>query len=396
MSKVEALITPSVIKWARVTAKISIEEASKKLKRPIEDIVAWETGTKKPSIAQARKASEVYKRPLAVFYLPEPPQDFDTLKDFRRLPRNESREYDSILTFLMRNAVAHQEWTIDFLRNEGTSELSYVGSSSIYDDPTVVAENILKVLEITPDNQCSCRTRDDALRLWILAAEKSGVFIFREGNIDLQKCRGFVLSDKLAPFIFLNSEDAKAAQLFTLVHELCHIWLDQSGISNIEEYGRYPSDEVSAIEQFCNRVASEALLHRQYFNVVWSKLDKAKSIEDRIEKTSKVFKISEETIARRLLDDNVIGNQKYQELRDYYQARWLEFKEKERKRLKLAGGGPTFYTTKAFNNGYSYTQTVIGAFNGGGLSGRDASMLLGVKVNHLAKLALTVGIPRSS
>lgn len=86
MPRVDALITPSVMRWARESAKLSVEEAASKIGRPIEDMTAWEEGTSRPTIPQARKTSEVYKRPFAVFYLPEPPKDFDTLRDFRSLP----------------------------------------------------------------------------------------------------------------------------------------------------------------------------------------------------------------------------------------------------------------------------------------------------------------------
>ncbi len=395
MSSLEALITPSVIRWARESAGLTVQEAAKKLKRPVEDIEAWESGDKRPSITQARKASELYRRPLAAFYLPEPPKDFEILRDYRSLPLDERREYSPKLLVIIRTAIEHQQWTREFLIAEGTEPLSFVGSANIHSLPNEVAINILQTLDVTPDEQYSCRTRDDALRLWMRKAERKGIFIFREGQVDLRECRGFVISDEYAPFVYLNSEDARAAQLFTLVHELTHIWLDQSGISNLSANGLYNFPEASTVEAFCNKVASEALLVRTTFVNEWLKLNNDTTIENRIEKLSDKFKISEEAIARRLLEDGRISNRKYDELRDYYQDRWRKLKDFEKKRLKEAEGGPSFYIKKLSNNGYAYTQTVASAFKGGQISGREASSLLGVKVNHIPKLALAAGFPLS-
>lgn len=393
MSRIEALITPSVLRWARESAGISIQEAAKKLKKPIEDLEAWESGDKRPSIAQARKASELYKRPLAAFYLPEPPKDFDILRDYRSLSVDERRIYSPKLLLIIRTAIERQLWTRDFLLGEGASPLSFVGGANLDDSPTEIANNILLTLGITPDEQCTCRTREEALRLWIRKSERAGIFLFREGKVDLRECRGFVISDEYAPFIYLNSEDARAGQLFTLVHELAHIWLDQSGVSNLFTDGTYKFAEASTIEAFCNKVASEALLVSSIFEHERMRLNSSLVTEDRIEKLSKKFKVSEEAIARRLLEDGHISNKKYEELRNSYQSRWLEQKDIEKRRMKKTSGGPSYYVTKAANNGHAYTQTVISAYKGGQISGREASTLLGVKVNHIQKLAIAAGFP---
>ena len=171
MPRVEALVTPSVIKWAREQAKMSIDEAARKIKRSPADIQAWENGTLRPSIAQARKASEVYRRPLAVFYLPEPPKDFRTLRDFRTLPNNNLREYSSELALLIRTAEYRQEWTREHLLDEGEEPLSFVGSASLNENPRDVARDILETLQLSPQDQQECNTRQGALRLWLEKAE---------------------------------------------------------------------------------------------------------------------------------------------------------------------------------------------------------------------------------
>lgn len=396
MGRVEALITPSVLQWARETAGLTVDQAASRLRRPVADVVAWETGRSRPSIPQARNASQLYRRPLAVFYLPEPPKDFDTLRDYRSLPMDEVRSYGPRLIRLMRTVLEHHQWIKELLTDEGATPLSFVGSASVHDSPREVAHGMLSVLDIDSEDQCSCRTRSDALLLWLRKAERAGIFVSREGGVDLRECRGFVISDQMAPFIYINSEDARAAQMFTLVHELAHVWINESGVSNLLHSGIHRSTEASATEAFCNKVAAEALLVRDRFETEWLRVTNLELVEERIDKLSRVFKVSEEVIARRLLDDGELSTAKYQELRDFYQQRWRDLKRAERARLKAQDGGPSFYVTRVARNGYSFTHTVISAFRDGSVSGREASSLLGVKVNHLQKLAAAAGLPRSA
>jgi len=394
MERVEALITPSVLRWARESAGFSLDEAAKKLGRAVTDVIAWESGESRPSIPQARKASEVFRRPLAVFYLSRPPEDFDTLRDYRRLPLEQTRAYSTRLISLMRTSQERQNWAKDFLRDEGGERIEFVGSASLGDSPLSAARHLRSALDIDRDEQYKCKTREDTLLLWLRKTERAGVFVFREGGIDLRECRGFAASDDIAPFIYLNSEDARSAQMFTLVHELAHLLINQSGVSNLLEDGRYKSNEASTVESFCNQVASEVLLDRERFEIEWTRLTHL-DIEDQIERLSVAFKVSEEVVARRLLDGRRINQGLYRQLREEYQLRWNELKRVKIARMKTQVGGPSFYQTKVANNGYAFTRTVIGAFSGGSLSGREASALLGVKLNYFPKLAAVAAPPPS-
>lgn len=391
-SRSDALITPSVIQWAREKAKLSIGEAAHKIGRPPEDIEKWEDGSKKPSIAQARKAAKAYRRPLALFYLTEPPKEFSTLRDFRLLPNHEFREYSPELSLLIRTTKFRQEWIKEYLLDEGIDELPFVGSRSLYSDPRDVALDILEHLNISPKEQQKCSSRYEALLLWLRHAELAGIYIFRQRQIELKEARGFIISDEVAPFIFINSDDSKAAQIFTLVHELAHLWIDVSGVSNIEHVGAPDDPEALQIEAFCNKVASEAILEEKSFNIAWKLQKQNSSIEEKILKISGVFNISEEVVARRLLERNIISQHHYSELRNYYQERWYEYKKRESNRLKSSSSSPSYYVITLSKNGYAFTETVVGAFLGGAISGRDASSLLNVKTNKIQKLGETAGI----
>lgn len=388
----EALITPAVIKWAREQSGFNLEQVSNKLKRPLEQLESWEKGLDRPTISQARRLSEIYKRPLAVFYMSEPPLQFETLRDYRRLPEDQAREFTTELLELIRQIVEHHEWTRDFFLDEEIDPLSFIGTFNIDDSPKKVAESILDTLNISKDDLFNVRTRGDALRYWIRRAEDAGVFVSRQGSVDLKECRGFVISDEIAPFIYINSSDAEAGQLFTLVHELAHLWLGTSGISNDDIKGVYESGEIRKIEIFCNEVASLALLNEELFREKWSRFDEMTDVETRLSQLSILFKVSEEVIARRLLNERKISSAKYTELRDIFRTRWEEQEAQRKQKMKERPGGPSYYVTKIMNNGLSYTRTVLSAYGDSTITSRDASALLNVKLNNLPKLATKTGI----
>ncbi len=393
----EVNITPKVAAWARTSAGFSKEEAAAKIGRPEEEIAAWESGELKPSMAQIRKACEVYKRPLAAFFLPEPPQDFATLRDFRRLPADVPREYSPNLRFLVRQTRSRQEWLNDLLQSENHPPLGFVGSAHTSDDPLKLAVRIRETVGIAPEEVRDCRTREDALDLWISRSEASGIFVFRAGNLRWEKievieARGFALSDPHAPFIFVNAQDAKAAQVFTLAHELVHLWLNESGVSNLRTAAK-ATTEIDVIEVFCNRVAAEVLVPQNAFQERWKRGDTHAALEERIQLQSKYFKVSEWVIARRLLDWGQISKSKYDELTQDYDKQWQEARARDRERRGEAEGGPSFYRLKLMNDGNAFSRVVLSAYESGSVSGRDASSLLGIKLDKIANFAEMLGVP---
>lgn len=392
MARIRAKITPALMEWARTQARFSPEEAAEKIGRSVDEILAWESGESLPTIPQARKASEVYKRPLALFYMEEPPMDFETLRDFRRLPERTSRTYSPELSLLLRSTIEKQIWTRDYLISEGYEQLEFVGSAGVGEDPIELANTIRNTLNFPLEEQLHCRSRQEALTTWLRKIEQIGIYAFRQREIDLEEARGFVLVDDYAPFIFINSADSRVGQIFTIAHELVHIFLNQQGISNLNSLGKFQDTESEEIEIFCNQVASHVILEDQEFINRWTSTDEDESLFHRIEETSRTFKVSEESIARRLLEKEIISRDTYQELREYYSDRWREFREREMERMRQTEGGPSYYLTTAVKNGYSFTKTVVSAYYSGNIYGNEASSLLNVKVNNLGRLGETVGI----
>jgi len=396
MAKLKAKITPKVLEWARKKSGYSIEVAAKKIGRPSEEILAWEKGEEQPTLAQARKTSEVYKRALAVFFLPQPPKDFDTLRDFRTLPEGIPEEYTPELSFLIRRLQNRQQWLSEFLETEDYEPIDFIGSGSLNEDPIKLAERIRKRLGIKTSEVISCRTREDALHLWIDCIEESGIFVCQAGNlrwekIDVQEARGFVLADSYAPFIFLNAQDAKAAQIFTLAHELVHLWINEPGLSNREPITR-PTLNTEKIEVFCNKVSAEMIVPESLFVKRWQHERKDKQLLERINSLSIYFKASRDVITRKLLDRRIITQSKYVSLIKEFQKEWMARKEREKKERKGKKGGPDYHIIKLINNGIAFTRIVLSAYKSGEISGSEISGLLEIKLNYLPKVAGFVGL----
>ena len=213
MKKQEALVTPSVIKWAREKACYSIPVAAKKIKVDVDELRKWENGVKRPSLAKARKMSEVYRRPLASFYLPEPPKDFSLLKDFRTLD-GVSPQYSTPLVFLMRQMQERQAWLSQYLKEQDYEQLSFIGAGNLQSSEQVMSKNIIKTIWGSEKQYSQMlfeiRDSEDLLDKWIFQCESKGIFISRTSNLNahnvipVKEARGFVISDKYAPFIFIN------------------------------------------------------------------------------------------------------------------------------------------------------------------------------------------------
>lgn len=392
---IDALVTPSVMEWARKKAGYDIPGAASKIGRPEEDIMQWESGELRPTLAQARKAAEVYRRSLAVFYLSDPPKELPTLRDFRHLPGDRSLGYSPELSRLVREIEYRQRWLRDWLAEEEAAPLEFIGDASTSLPAAEVAEMIRSYLGITTGEQLSCSTRNEALNLWIDKAEKVGINICREGGIETEEARGFVFTDEYAPFILLNNDDSKAGRLFTLAHELAHLWINVSGISNLSGLGTEGTSEEDRIEIFCNRVASFALLDNAAFTWLWAEQTSGDSVEEKIRKISDRAKVSEEVIARRLLDSAHISISDYHDLQRKFFLRWkgIKDKEKARQKAKETRGGPSPHLLRVHRNGRSFTQTVLSSYFNEMISGSEASRLLHAKVNNFGKVAEKAGFP---
>ena len=380
-----APITPGVLKWARESAKISAVSAALRISTSEEKIIQWETGEAMPSISQAKKLAEFYKRPFALFFLPEIPRDFTPLQDFRRTG---SIELGTASLFMIREIQERQAWLSDFNEENEMAPLPFIGKFALDNSPSQVAEDILHTLEINPCNYKNLAP----LKVWLTQIEAHGIYVSRSSfihsrmTISVEELQGFAIADNYAPFVFLNTGDWEAPTLFTLVHELAHLWINESGISNISLLDTEPISSYHPIEIFCNEVAACALIPIGGI----SQVDFHKIQHPRIFQISKRWGVSSFALLVRAFNLELITIEQYHNLKaeaEYNFKVFLKHEEIKRAKQKEQGKGtPHPLTLRLNRNGKMFTQTVLEAYKGGQISSSTASQLLNVKINHFPKL----------
>lgn len=382
----KANITPKILKWARESAMMKLEEAAKKVSVPPSKLNEWEEGTSQPTFHQAETLAKAYRRPFALFFLPEVPHDFQPLQDFRT---KNAKPLNTASIFIIREIQQKQAWISDLYKENNEKPLSYIGKFSAQINPKLIALDILQTLNIDPLNYST----DNPIKEWIDKAESKGIFISRTSfihsrlKIDSGELQGFAISDKHAPFVFVNSDDWNAPQLFTILHELAHIWIAQSGISNDIEYGLKHKDKFHPIELFCNKVAANALMPEEVMN---SFENNVFASGNNIFKAAKKLGVSTFAFLVRALNMKLITLDKYYELKIEADVEFQAFlkKEEERKakQKEKKSGGPNFFRLLVNKNGQLFTQVVIDSFRNGFIAPTQASSLLNTRINNFPKL----------
>jgi len=383
----KAFITPNVLKWARESARVSEEIAASKVSVAIDKLKEWEDGTSQPTIKQAQTLAKAYKRPFALFFLPEIPRDFQPLQDFRK---SGSKSLTTSSIFIIREIQQKQTWISDVYSENNEDKLPFVGRFTINDNPQKVAQDILTTLKINPAFYKS----ENPIREWIDSAETKGIFISRTSfihsrlKLDSGELQGFAIADPHAPFVFVNSDDWNAPQLFTLVHELAHIWIAETGISNEVEPEIKNKDKFNPIELFCNEVAANALMPTEI--VLGFDTYSFQSSKD-VFRVAKIFGVSSFALLVRALNLNIISIATYQKLKreaniDFAVYLKREAEKKAKQKQKENSGGPNYFLLQLNRNSRLFTQTVLDAFRSGFIEPTLASNLLNVQVNKFQKL----------
>ena len=389
MKRLSALITADVIRWAREKSHYNLETAAKKIGASAEKLQEWESGKNLPSMTQARKMSQVYRRPLAVFYLPHPPKDFPLLKDFRTV-EGKAPKYSPALVFLMRQIQERQIWLKDHLREQGQKQLNFIGSAHRQSSPKTLSKNIIKSLWGSEKNYFKKASENESiLNSWLNQCEESGIFISRTSHLNshnlipVKEARGFVISDKYAPLIFINSADSKTAQLFTLLHELAHLWLDVSGVP--DHFSINWNSNSSSTEFLCNQTAGEILMPEEKIKN-FSKMKELAEVKEFIEESYQKFSVSRLAFLVRLKSFSLFSNTIFKKLKDQYIKDYERYKIEQKRKMKDTGGGPNSNLLKIYSNGESFTKIVAFSYKEGLISGREASGLLDMKLNRMEKI----------
>ena len=328
----------------------------------------WIEGKKNPTVKQLEKFSKKVHLPYGYFFLSEPPTEKLPIPFFRTTGNDTDKVsvnvYDTILLIQQR-----QDWLRDYLKDNEFEELPFVGSFTQRIVVEEVVNHMRDILGLSEDWASEFATWEEALAYLVEVIEDVGIITVFNGIVqnntsrplNVDECRGFVLVDKIAPFMFINNADGKSAQMFTIVHELAHIWIGQSAGFDFRKI--QPANDPSEI--FCDKIAAEFLVPKNAFNKFWH------SNPD-IKKASKYFKVSEIVIARRALDTNKIAKKEFFAFYENYKNR--EFYKKSNK-----SSGGDFYATKKKRLSITFASHINRAVKSGQLLYRDAYKLTGMK-----------------
>jgi len=379
MERVE--IKPDLYQWA-------IRRSGQKTK----DITArfpklndWIAGTSRPTLKQLEKFANMTSTPVGYLFLASPPDEKVPIPDYRKTITTRGNLPSPDLLETIYICQQRQEWYRDFSRSMGDEPLPFVGKVTINDDIVCTATEIRKTLCMDIDERNNLPTWTEALRRFITQADTIGILVMVNGvvgsnnyrKLDPQEFRGFALSDDIAPLVFINGADTKAAQMFTLAHELSHIWLGNSALSDAEA-SEIPNNE---IEQWCNKVAAELLVP---LDVIRKEYRKDNPIHEEMQRLAKYFKVSTLVILRRIHDAGGLNQNQM----------WQAYKNELQRLQKMPGGsGGDFYLTQIARVSKRFAQALVISTLEGQTLYTDAFHLLGFsKLETFQNLGQRVGV----
>ncbi len=369
---VEAFITPELIKWARERNNLSPDIAAQKINAKF---TAWEKGDERPTLRQAQQLAQKLYVPFGFLFLSEPPSEDIPLPDLRTTRASLGPPSPDFLDLLY-DVLRKQQWYREYQEDEGAEPIPFIGRFALTDSVEAIASNIVSTLGINTAMRQECRNWEGFLREFIRRAEQARILVLRSGivennthrKLDVQEFRGFAISDDLAPLIFINGRDWKAAQIFTLAHELAHLWIGESGISN-PNYLRRPSQQENDIDRKCDQIAAEVLVPNSDFQVRWQ--DDG-DVTRNLDRLAPHYRVSKFVVLRRAYEKQKLASG--EEYRAYYHDLMAGVKPKG------TDGGGDFYSTLLARNSNALTLTLLAAAAEGRISDRDASRLLNVKI----------------
>jgi Zn-dependent peptidase ImmA (M78 family)/transcriptional regulator with XRE-family HTH domain len=375
-------VVPQVLIWARETAGLSLEAAAKRLGVSARRLSEFETGEREPTRNQIMAMSKRYYRPLVAFYLSTKPHDAERPQDFRSLPEHPSPGSEALVSALIRDVLSRQYLMKAALQElDEDQTLPFVGSARMAEGADAIVASLQTLLGITREDFRAQNTVDAAFSLLRSATEKAGIFVLLMGNlgthhtdIDVNVFRGFALADKIAPFIVINEKDSRAAWSFTLLHELVHILLGETGISGY--------DGKAEIEKFCDTAAAKFLLDRSELSEIrlGDKPD-ARTLSERVSTFSTARNLSRKMVTYNLLRANLITGAVYQEL-----AAIFDRERKQRRDENESEGGPNYYVVRRHRLGSGLINSVSRMISAGALTTPKAGLVLGVKPTAVYQL----------
>ncbi len=374
-------VKPELLQWAHERSGIDDET----FHRRFPNFDKWQRRELQPTFKQLEHFAQSTYTPIGYFFLPDPPVEVVPIPDFRTVGNKHIKKPTPDLLETIYISQQRQEWYRDFAISEKAEPLRFVGSVTVSSDVMETAESIRTALSFSVEERRTASTWTDALRLFIDQVDKLGVLIMVNGvvgnnnyrKLDPEEFRGFALSDPIAPLIFINGADTKAAQMFTLAHELAHVWLGQSALSDIAPVTTKPN----SVELWCNNVAAEVLVPLALFR---SELLKGEALRQTLDRLARYFKVSTLVILRRLFDARALTKEAF----------WANYKDELSRLLAIPkSSGGDFYLTQGARVGKRFARALVTSALEGHTLHRDAFRLLGFsKLSTFRELGHSLGI----
>lgn len=376
---IPALVTPSVLQWARNLDQITPEEIAKKLKVDIATITAWENGTETPTLVQAKKLAKQYRIPFAYLYLPDTPQRTKRLDkvDYRTFGNWGDVDMSRELRWFLRDIEERRDAMIDLYASSDLIPQPFTFQLSHGIPDETFATELRSFIGLTNDEQIKFRKPEVALSFCIAKLEQKDFLVFQAAQIRPEEMRGLSVAYDTLPIIALNRKDEPSARLFTLIHELVHLVTKTSGICNDMSQSE---NQQYAIELFCNRIAGLTLVptavlkHNKRITQI-----KTYGLDDSyISAIARDFAVSKDVILHRLCDIGIISKRICFETQKRYNEEYRASKSK-----KTSDGFIPPALDKGTQVGKLYAKTVLSAYHADKLTAREASNhLLGLGLSH--------------
>ena len=376
-------VRPEMLTWARERSRLAPEDLFKRFPA----LSAWENGEKQPTLKQLEKFASATHTPVGYLFLHTPPEETLPVPDFRTIGDAEIGRASPNLLDTIYQCQQRQDWYRDYARLHREEPIPFVGTLTAGSDVVQAADQMRQVLRFAPNKRGS--SWSEAFRLLVEQADRNGLLVMVNGvvgsnthrKLDPKEFRGFALADALAPVIFVNGADTKAAQIFTLAHELVHVWLGESAVSDAD----MARTSTNATERWCNQVAAEFLLPAAWLEGYT--LD-PNGVTESLEQLARRFKVSTLVALRGLYDAKLLTEARYHEDFASELARVLAIMDEG-----SGSGGGNFYNTQPVRVSKRFARALIESTLEGQTLRRDAFQMLGFKkASTFNELAVRVGV----
>ncbi|MDR3668169.1 MAG: ImmA/IrrE family metallo-endopeptidase [Ignavibacteriaceae bacterium] len=386
MTKVS--INTQILEWAVKRAELSFDLLV--LEKGFHKIGDWLTGEIQPTIKQVEKLARKTHTPFGYFFLHDIPIETLPVPTFRTLGDKPLYTPSPELLDTIQAMQRRQNWMRDYLLDEKEEPLRFVGSANTSDDIKIVVKNIKETLGLNDEWTSESINWEDSVRILRGAIDNIGVLLVNNGivgnntsrKLNVDEFRGFVLIDEYAPLIFVNNSDFEGAKMFTIIHELAHVWLGRGAIFNLQLLQPFDND----IENFCNKIAAEFLVPENKIRELWIMNE---DMQGQTKTLSRNFKVSPLVIARRALDLDFVSKTEYFQFYKNYKDD-IEIILREKKKKKKGGGN--FYNLQNVRIGKRFFDAIFIATKEGKVAYRDAFQLTGLYGTTFQEYSQRLGI----